>query len=58
LPKFEPQISWRHFNAFATKLHNSLLINYVQDFVLELVNDERVRKSQFWHFKKNHFLFK
>jgi hypothetical protein len=52
LPEFEPQTSWRHLNVFATKLHNFVLINCVHHFVLELVNYERVRKSQLCIFFK------
>ncbi len=34
LPKFEPKTSWRHFNAFAIKLHHHFLMKGLQLFVL------------------------
>jgi len=34
LPEFEPKTLWKHPNALATKLHNSLLVKLVQHFFL------------------------
>jgi hypothetical protein len=57
LPKFEPNLtSWKHTNAFATKLHfNILLIKHVQHFFFnyKIIRKLRIHKKIYFKICSN-----